>query len=296
MARRNWSDDATTRQPVNGTEPSASPPTIAGALDAVSRQLEALDGDTIKDTGAASRAESRDTGATTLRPRPGAPSLSLPTLTGAQLPALTTTNANRQLALHEDDDDQPKALLIFASQKPRHPSLAAIPRRRGPRSFMAQFITAMITMMALTSALALTTPLGSSAAFAGAFQSGITSLAWVPTRTPTPKPTPTYAPPHMSDPGKQAVVNEIVAVFGSYSQGALNIARCESGYDPNARNSYPIGNSHAEGVFQILYPSTWNTTSYASYSPYDYVANIHAAYQIFKRDGYSWREWECKPY
>jgi hypothetical protein len=25
------------------------------------------------------------------------------------------------------------------------------------------------------------------------------------------------------------------------------------------------------------------------------VANIHAAYEIFKRDGYSWREWACKP-
>jgi hypothetical protein len=86
-----------------------------------------------------------------------------------------------------------------------------------------------------------------------------------------------------------------VAVFGSYSQGALAISKCESGYDPNAWNSYPILNSHASGVFQILYPSTWNTTSYASQSPFNADANIHAAYQIFKRDGYSWREWQCKP-
>ena len=56
------------------------------------------------------------------------------------------------------------------------------------------------------------------------------------------------------------------------------------------------GNSHASGVFQILYPSTWDGTSYAAQSPFDYNANIHAAFEIFSRDGYSWREWECKPY
>ncbi|MGH2485937.1 MAG: hypothetical protein ACRDHE_07995 [Ktedonobacterales bacterium] len=74
------------------------------------------------------------------------------------------------------------------------------------------------------------------------------------------------------------------------------MSRCESGYDPNAVNPYAIGNSHASGVFQILFPSTWDGTSYASQSPFDYNANIHAAYEIFSRDGYSWREWACKPY
>ncbi len=53
--------------------------------------------------------------------------------------------------------------------------------------------------------------------------------------------------------------------------------------------------SHAEGVFQILYPATWEGTSYASYSPYNAWANIQAAHEIFVRDGYSWREWACKP-
>jgi hypothetical protein len=99
-----------------------------------------------------------------------------------------------------------------------------------------------------------------------------------------------------ASPGQQVVINEIQAVFGQYTTGALNIARCESGFDPAARNPYPVGNSHAEGVFQILFPSTWDTTSYAAQNPYDYNANIHAAWQIFSRDGYSWREWECKPY
>ena len=118
-----------------------------------------------------------------------------------------------------------------------------------------------------------------------------------PTATATPRPTPSYVYPNPgNNPGKQVIINEIIAVFGpSYAQGALNIAACESGYDPNARNTYPIGNSHASGVFQILYPSTWNTTSYAAYSPFDYDKNIHAGYEIFHRDGNSWREWACKP-
>lgn len=84
-------------------------------------------------------------------------------------------------------------------------------------------------------------------------------------------------------------------VFGVYSDQAIRIATCELSLNPNAINSYAIGNSHAEGLFQILYPSTWYGTSEANASPYDPVANTRAAYQIFSRDGYSWREWECQP-
>ncbi|HZC06004.1 MAG TPA: transglycosylase SLT domain-containing protein [Ktedonobacterales bacterium] len=98
-----------------------------------------------------------------------------------------------------------------------------------------------------------------------------------------------------SNPGQQAVINEIRAVFGPYSAGALNIARCESGFNPSAYNRTPVAGAHAAGVFQILDTSTWRTTSYAGQSPYNAYANIHAAYQIFQRDGYSWREWQCRP-
>ena len=114
----------------------------------------------------------------------------------------------------------------------------------------------------------------------------------VPTPTATPKP---KVPAPGVNPGQQAIIDKITAVFGSYAPGAINIARCESGFDPNARNVIAIGGSHASGVFQILYPSTWNGTSYKSYSPYDADANIHAAYEIFHRDGNSWREWACRP-
>ncbi len=95
----------------------------------------------------------------------------------------------------------------------------------------------------------------------------------------------TYTPPATG-----SVTGEIQAVFGPYAWAALQVARCESGYNPGAYNR----SSAASGVFQFL-PSTWATTSYAGYSPFNAWANINAAHQVFVRDGYSWREWECKP-
>jgi hypothetical protein len=156
----------------------------------------------------------------------------------------------------------------------------------------------MIVTAMLISALTLSTPLGQAAALDvhGPVRAYTGAAPWLPTPTPTPRPKPTVAfrPPAGANPGQQAVIDDIIAVFGPYAQGALGVSRCESGYDPNAWNSYPILNSHASGVFQILYPSTWNDTSYAGSSPFNADANIHAAYQIFQRDGYSWREWQCR--
>lgn len=84
-------------------------------------------------------------------------------------------------------------------------------------------------------------------------------------------------------------------VFGPYAAGAKHVAMCESTMNPSATNTISIGGSHAAGIFQILYPSTWYTTKQAANSPYNASANIHAAYEIFARDGHSWREWVCQP-
>lgn len=89
------------------------------------------------------------------------------------------------------------------------------------------------------------------------------------------------------------ITSMITAVFGPYAAQAIEIANCESSMNPNAVNKESVGGSYATGVFQILYPSTWNTTSYKSGNPKDARTNILAAYEIFKRDGYSWREWAC---
>lgn len=95
-----------------------------------------------------------------------------------------------------------------------------------------------------------------------------------------------------SDAAIEAMINQ---VFGPYGPAAINIAKCESSLNPNAYNGYAIGGSHAAGLFQILYPSTWNGTSQAANSPYNAQANTLAAHEIFVRDGYSWREWACQP-
>jgi len=81
----------------------------------------------------------------------------------------------------------------------------------------------------------------------------------------------------------------IDSAFGAYGPGAINVARCESGLNPNAYNA-----SGAAGLFQIM-PGTWAGTSEAGQSPFNAAANIAAAHQIFVRDGYSWREWTCQP-
>ena len=121
-------------------------------------------------------------------------------------------------------------------------------------------------------------------------------IASTPTPDPQPVkiyPTPVPTIPYPTSPGQAAVIAMIKQVFGSYASGALNVARCESGFNPLAYNPISNGGSHAEGIFQILYPSTWSSTSEASSSPYSAMANILAAHQIFVRDGYSWREWSC---
>jgi hypothetical protein len=117
-----------------------------------------------------------------------------------------------------------------------------------------------------------------------------------PTIKPQPAeiiPTPLPTIPVPTSPGQAAVIAMIKQVFGSYAPAAVQVARCESGLNPLAYNPISNGGSHAEGLFQILYPSTWRGTSEASSSPYSAMANILAAHEIFVRDGYSWREWTC---
>src|SRR5581483_3002677 len=91
-----------------------------------------------------------------------------------------------------------------------------------------------------------------------------------------------------------SVASMIYEVFGPDAPSAMNIARCESGFNPYAYNPQPVLGSHAMGIFQILYPSTWMTTPQAGASPYNARANVQAAHAIFMRDGYSWREWQCR--
>jgi hypothetical protein len=164
----------------------------------------------------------------------------------------------------------------------------------GPRSRTARLTLWTVAGVAVVIFLLGATPLGQASPVGAAFQAYAQSVPWIAPPTATPKPVPQKPAPGVN-PGQQAIINKITAVFGPYAPGAINVARCESDFDPNAWNSIAIGGSHASGVFQILYPTTWIGTSYARSSPYDADANIRAAYEIFRRDGYSWREWACKP-
>lgn len=108
--------------------------------------------------------------------------------------------------------------------------------------------------------------------------------------TPTrPKSVTTSVTPQPVSASSGSIEDMINQAFGSYGPGAINVARCESGLNPNAYN--PSG---AAGLFQIM-PSTWAGTSEAGQSPFNAAANIAAAHEIFVRDGYSWREWTCQP-
>jgi hypothetical protein len=187
----------------------------------------------------------------------------------------------------------PLPVVISAEKKePAHATIGWKSFFGGRRSRTARFTLWTVAAVAAFVFLIGATPLGQASPLGGTFQAYAQSVPWIAPPTATPKP---KVPAPGVNPGQQAIIDKITAVFGAYAPGAINIARCESGFDPNSRNVIAIGGSHASGVFQILYPSTWNTTSYASYSPYDADANIHAAYEIFHRDGNSWREWACKP-
>jgi hypothetical protein len=108
-------------------------------------------------------------------------------------------------------------------------------------------------------------------------------------RAPAPAPIAHVAVPAAPAPSG-SIADQIRAVFGPYGNQAVAVATCESGLNPNAANPH----STARGLFQFL-SSTWATTSYAGYSPFNAWANIQAAHQVFVRDGYSWREWVCQP-
>lgn len=183
------------------------------------------------------------------------------------------------------------------------------PRRARPMSFAARFIIAMVATMSIFTALAVASPVAAGTPFHGTFDSLAGAAPWIPTPTPTPRPTPTPAPPaggrgplpygplppppRQPNPGAAVVQSYIRQVFGQWSGQALAVANCESGYDPNAWNPYELLNSHAAGVFQILYTSTWAETPYWSDNPFDYRLNIQGAYWLFSRDGHTWREWAC---
>src|SRR5919199_5023994 len=106
-----------------------------------------------------------------------------------------------------------------------------------------------------------------------------------------PPPPRAAAPPAPSGAGGdvQRIILDAFAPLGAAAQQwALRIAKCESGYNPNAVNR----SSGASGLFQFL-PSTWRSTPQGSAgaSVFDPVANAQAAAWLYQRSGPG--QWVC---
>jgi resuscitation-promoting factor RpfB len=89
----------------------------------------------------------------------------------------------------------------------------------------------------------------------------------------------------------QAIIIAAAARWGADANQLLRVARCESGFNPNAYN----GLFGASGVFQFI-PSTWARNSpragYAGASVFDAVANVNTAAMMFAEGQAG--QWSCK--
>jgi len=86
----------------------------------------------------------------------------------------------------------------------------------------------------------------------------------------------------------QDIIVKAFPPFGpSAVQWGLRVAKCESGYNPNAVNR----GSGASGLFQFL-PSTWASMPQHNQSVFNPVANAQAAAVLYQRSGPN--QWSCK--
>jgi hypothetical protein len=106
-----------------------------------------------------------------------------------------------------------------------------------------------------------------------------------------PAPAPPAAPPAMAPSGGGSIQDIILTAFAPLGAGAqqwaLRIAKCESGYNPNAVNR----SSGASGLFQFM-PSTWAHLPWAGQSVFNPVANAQAAAYYYQHSGAG--PWQCK--
>lgn len=92
---------------------------------------------------------------------------------------------------------------------------------------------------------------------------------------------------------KQQITDEINQVFGNYAPTALKLLSCENNsLNPQAINDNMKwgGVGKDWGVFQIN--DKWQGVSNVAFLT-DYHINIRMAWNIFSRDGYSFKMWTC---
>ena len=83
----------------------------------------------------------------------------------------------------------------------------------------------------------------------------------------------------------RAPENAICHVFGSYCQQALQVARCESGYETSAQNGQYLGLFQMGSSERRLFGHGGTA-----------LAQAKAAYRYFVRSGRDWSPWSCKPW
>ncbi len=105
---------------------------------------------------------------------------------------------------------------------------------------------------------------------------------------------------HASSGSVQDIIIAAANKYGVDSGHMLRIAKCESTFNPSARNPSPVivngvNYGHAEGLFQFI-PSTWQRMStqagYGGRPVTDVVANANTAAWAFST-GHA-GEWECR--
>jgi hypothetical protein len=111
--------------------------------------------------------------------------------------------------------------------------------------------------------------------------------AHAPPPAPAPAPAPAPPPPAAGGSIQQIILDAFAPLGAGAQQWALRVARCESGYNPNAVNR----SSGASGLFQFL-PSTWASLPQHNQSVFNPVANAQAAAVLNQRSGPN--QWSCK--
>jgi soluble lytic murein transglycosylase-like protein len=86
---------------------------------------------------------------------------------------------------------------------------------------------------------------------------------------------------------QQIILDAFAPLGAGAQQWALRVAKCESGYNPNAVNR----GSGASGLFQFM-PATWASMPQHNQSVFNPVANAQAAAVLYARSGPN--QWSCK--
>lgn len=81
-------------------------------------------------------------------------------------------------------------------------------------------------------------------------------------------------------------VKAIRAVFGSYSDQAIRVVRCETG----GTFSTTAQNGQYRGLFQM---GSWERRTYGHSSTA--IGQAKAAWRYFVASGKDWSPWQCKP-